>query len=529
MPTLYTFEAKSIQNYILDSSKLKDMIGASEQIENLCTDGGLLDDVLKVLNLEGQFFRRAGGAFAVQFEQEEEAKRFQSFWSYCVRQQLPGLSFIQNIQPYVHNNEIKEAIKQLNRNNEQRRNQLAADFPLAGPLVARYRRTGGPAVNRQKEETLDAVTYSKRAFKSLHLLQKKVDPKNLYHWPTDFAEDEAYLPKEKIFPLLADNPYIGIIHADGNSLGSVVKNTMQDIPAENYQSAALNFSKALEEATLSATRLAVQRILAKHATHGTEMVMPARPLVVGGDDLSFIVRGDLALSFTETFLEAFEQQTEQAFDDLKKQYPEMNLPPYLTACAGIVFVKSKQPFYQAYDLAESLCRYAKNIARKHRQPDELMSCALAFHRITTSLIDDYETIRQRELTIRVKTKENIVLSMQPYFIGKVNEELTPRFSQLQALADSLKDPAISQGSVRELLNLLYLEHWDLAKQRFARWQENLADNEIKQKITNSLEALTDKEHPNLPGLLKKMPDKVHYSPLGDALAFNSVRRGSKDE
>jgi len=537
MPTLYTFEAKSIQNYILDSSKLKDMIGASEQIEYLCTEGGLLDNVLKALNLEGQFFRRAGGAFTVQFEQEAEAKRFQSLWSYCVRQQLPGLSFIQNIQSYVNDNEIKGAIKQLNRNNEQRRNQLAADFPVAGPLVARYRRTGGPAVNRQKEETLDAVTYSKRrAFKSLHLLQKKVDPENLYHWPTDFTEDQAYLPEEKIFPLLPDNPYIGIIHADGNSLGSIVKNTMQEIPAESYQSAALNFSKALEEATLNATHLAIRQTLAKHATHGTEMIMPARPLVVGGDDLSFIVRGDLALAFTETFLEAFEQETEQAFEHLRKEYAEMSLPSHLTACAGIAFIKSRQPLYQAYTLADSLCRHAKKIAREHKK-NNIMPSALAFHRVTTSLLDDYETILKRELTIEKTTNENVVLSMQPYCVGKVNEELTPRFSELKLLADSLKDQAISQGTVRELLNLLYLDHWDLAKQRFERWRAHLADNEIKQNIMNSLEAITGKEHPALPHLLKKVkvPDKqqkvsfIHYSPLGDALAFNSVRKGSRYE
>lgn len=131
MPALYTFEAKSIQNYILDSSKLKDVIGASGQIENLCIKDGLLDDVLTVLNLklEDKFFRRAGGEFTVRFETEADARRFQALWSYCVRQQMPGLSFIQNIQTYTNDDGIKEAIEKLKRNNEQVRNQLVADFP----------------------------------------------------------------------------------------------------------------------------------------------------------------------------------------------------------------------------------------------------------------------------------------------------------------------------------------------------------------------------------------------------------------
>lgn len=73
------------------------------------------------------------------------------------------------------------------------------------------------------------VTRCKREF-GLRALQQKVDPNNQFCWPTYFADEgESSSQGDKVFPLLPDNQYIGIIHADGNGLGAIVKNAMQNI------------------------------------------------------------------------------------------------------------------------------------------------------------------------------------------------------------------------------------------------------------------------------------------------------------
>ncbi len=525
-----TFEAKSIQTYLLDSSKLKDMIGASEQIENLCADHGLLDKILKTLGLKPVFSRRAGGAFTVFFNHADEADRFYALWSYCVQQQVPGLVFVLHQQAYAQDKDIKTALNEQQRALEHVRSQLYSQLPVPGPLVARAKRTGGAAVAYQHGEKQDAPTLCKRKFESRALLDK-VDPNKQFEWPDTFDRDDEEDGKQEtvLFPVLRDNSYIGVIHADGNGLGKIVKKLIENTVPEKLQTTLLAFSDAVRDATLTATHTAICEVATKHAVNsGT--VMPARPLVVGGDDWSFIVRGDLAVDFTAAYLEAFATETRTAFAQLKKEYPDIELPDYLTACAGIAFVKPKQPFHQAYALAESLCKYAKKRAKADDDKTQTPS-ALAFHRITTSQIDDFEMILERELT----TAQNIVLSMQPYFINlpaAIAE--APRLSDLINLANSLKNPRLSRGATRELLDLL---HMDLsqAQQRFERWQENLqldeAGKKLKQEIMDDLYQLTgESRHLDLLDLLKKIPKtNLHESPLGDALTLNSIRRGSEHD
>lgn len=538
MPTVYTFEAKSIQSYILDSSKLKDMVGASELIENLCAKGGLLDNVLEALSQTPDFSRRAGGAFTAFFDDKtktdaenlEAAENFQAAWTYCIQQTLPGLDFVQGMRE-VKGDDDKAAIKAVNEAKDADRNRLYPRLPEAGPLVARYPRTGGASVARRQDENLDEITLSKRFFQGKALLDKLnafTDEADKPHWPEYFPdadEENTRNLEDRVFPLLPENRYVGIIHADGNEMGQIIHHLTENVPGKDCRHTLRTFSEALEKATLNAVRAATRDVLMKYAVHQAD-VLPARPLVVGGDDLSFVVRGDVALPFAETFLEKFESLTKEYLKKLHQAYPQ-SIPEHLTACAGIAFVKIGQPFYQAYHLAESLCKHAKVSAReKRKSKSSPMPSALAFHRITTSMIDDYETIVDRELT----GDNDVVLSMQPYFLGNIDPTLTPRLSTLQDFADTLRDQKISRGAMRELLDLLHLNPQQ-AKDRFQRWQDNMEKSKQGKTCKSVLDLLgemTGGTHPDLPQLLCSQGGR-HYSPLGDALALNMVRRGGDDE
>src|SRR5690606_5681066 len=78
---------------------------------------------------------------------------------------------------------------------------------------------------------------------------------------------------------------------------------------------------------------------------GTRVLLPLRPILLGGDDLTFLCDGRVALALTEAALKAFEAEV-----------PSLGR---VTACAGVAIVPAHAPFAQAYALAEALCRHAK--------------------------------------------------------------------------------------------------------------------------------------------------------------------------
>ena len=92
-------------------------------------------------------------------------------------------------------------------------------------------------------------------------------------------------------------------------------------------------------------------------------ILPLRPIILGGDDLTFVCDGKLGLYLSKCFIEAFEKQKEVS-DGGK-----------LTACAGVAITKTKYPFYRGYQLAEELCSNAK----KKRSEQEDNHSYIDFH------------------------------------------------------------------------------------------------------------------------------------------------------
>ena len=78
----YLFEAKSIQAYLLTTSRLKEIVGGSEMVEALT--GSLLDDALRVIEGKIEFSRRGGGAFFAFSENEESVNKLATLWPLLV-------------------------------------------------------------------------------------------------------------------------------------------------------------------------------------------------------------------------------------------------------------------------------------------------------------------------------------------------------------------------------------------------------------------------------------------------------------
>lgn len=216
-----------------------------------------------------------------------------------------------------------------------------------------------------------------------------------------------------------DVSYIGVVHADANRMSERLQALREQYPGigdnRKYVEALRAFSSAVDAAATAALQDTVDRLLRhwrplddafvgqtrhpdRDETHPlwneledigeirlTEskrgrFYAPFRPIVFGGDDLTFVTDGRLALGLTAAYLEAFERRVaEQKNPDITG----------LQACAGVAVVKTHYPFSRAYALAENLCDNAKDELKRE-------TSGLDWHFATTGLFGDIDRIRQRQ-------------------------------------------------------------------------------------------------------------------------------------
>ena len=265
----------------------------------------------------------------------------------------------------------------------------------------------------------------------------------------------------------------------------------------------------------SALRLALAPIMAKADPRDP---IPFLPLICAGDDVTVLLRAKDAIGAAQHFLEAFEQSSEDEFK--KSSFPSLR-GKHLTACAGVAFVHKAFPFWQAYSLSESLCRYAKDKTKRE-------CSALAFWRVTTSVADEFKDIIARELT----TQDDTILTMMPYTTGQGHND-HPRLDDLLTLTDAVEK--MPRGSLRGLITEIYSGR-QKAQQAFNRIAQvaKARNKESSQKLENLQEALSrltgQNDESSLWKPLGNKGDKVEKfcTPLHDALEL-LVIAGQIDE
>lgn len=532
----YQFEAKSIQSYIFDSGRLKDIIGASELIESLCTAGGLLDDVTRTLGLttdDVEFSRRAGGAFVAILRQAHHAQQLRDVWSLVVQQYAPGLEYIHALGA---GETAYAAVEKLDKQLKAARNRQQAMLPQPGPLSVLCPRTGKPAFayDRAKGELLDRPTASKRNKAGQTQLVSKFQAPKEYVWPKNLEKDGDETDNATFPFVRGELANVGIVHADGNGLGQLLRTLRDKVKTEpaRYVELFRAFSTAIEDATLQAARHATHQVIVPNARNN---VLPARPVVLGGDDITVIVRGDLCVPFAAAFMEEFEIASEQQIGKLKREFAGLNLdwPHKLSACAGIAIIKPSQPFHMAYALAESLCAYAKKGSKQQITQSGIAPSSLAFHVVKSAMIDDFGELLERELTIRTDTVQRR-LSLQPYGVGSISSKL-PALRDLNILVDVLQSGGASQGPLRQLMGLLHFKQ-DEAEKRYARWRSNLEKasgvgekagvGQFLGEFDTAMHSLLG-EMPHISPFAKNVAESnerstVWHSPLGDAMAYLKI-------
>ncbi len=213
--------------------------------------------------------------------------------------------------------------------------------------------------------------------------------------------------------------WLGVIHADGNGLGALFLKFHRAIGVdgpegnEHYIDQLRKFSVALDacaervfcEALLEQARtgLLQPRLLRDRRRRRWLELWPVVPIVLGGDDLTLICAGELAIPLARTYLEKFEEVTgDPEFEGgiISKIAQGGGLGDHLSACAGIAVVKPHFPFHAAYGLAGKLADSAKRVKQKMRLNGAAVPCsALDFHLHHDSSGADLNEIRARMVPV----------------------------------------------------------------------------------------------------------------------------------
>jgi len=498
MGYLYGFSAAHIQSYILRSSRLRDIQGASQLLEQLCTNS--FDQVVTSCGLESKdILSQAAGGARVQSDDVEPLLKLHSIWPLAVHSTAPGIEIDQAIVE-VGNGGVAEAHMALSSSLNAARSCRPTELPVVGPMVRRAPRTGYGAVAYDEiGEYIDGETQAKRrAWAELKRDAKArgrsslLDDKFLGELKEKFrfqgGDDEDSLGDE--------NRYVALIHIDGNSVGRKI----QRLLSGSNQGARVfqNFSNAMSEATMAAARKAVSDVLGSAVEDG---VLPARPILLGGDDVTILVRADLGVEFARVFLESFEKETGDRKDSLLAEF---------TASAGIAFVKVSYPYDRAHALAEALCNRAKRMIRN--LPEDKAASAIAFHKVTTSLADTGGLL-ESELT----GPSGVIMTMGAYGVGR-NARSIASLGDLETLSEAL--PVDNKGGVRDVIDML-MEDTSLAEFRMGRLKQVQQDRGSNMDALDAaMKALINREN--------KLVDGMNRTPLLDALLFREFSPAKKN-
>jgi hypothetical protein len=415
---LLAVDTAGIQKYIFSSNRLRENIGASHLIASVTgqwafesilkatdeiagphnvvdVDGTLSDVTIERSDTSAEVLYGGGGNFVVLFRNVDMQKRFVQTLSRRVLEEAPGLRLmIHSVRFVLGKDVLAEKLKQLFQEMQAKRSTESNTMPAAGlSVTVMCRSTALPAVDVAPQigdydarpasaevlAKLDAADSANTRLKSTFPLDQG------HEYPLDFDE----LGRTR-----GETSLIAVVHADGDGIGKRIEaiGNQYKHPRQlrEYIDYLRWFSRNLAQAAQNAQKGTVEHLwqLARDSVEVAELFgrhyVPFRPLVFGGDDITFVSDGRIGLGLTLEYLQRFQHETKQLLNER------------LTACAGIAIVKSHYPFARAYELSEELCKSAK----KYRRESAPESCCLDWHFTTGGIYGDLTEIRRREYTVK---------------------------------------------------------------------------------------------------------------------------------
>lgn len=508
---LYGAAVQGIQGFIFQTNKLREIVGASALVEEICTEKfkemvGSSYEEYDIVKKCGSILHAAGNIKYV-FDSRQECERIVRLFPMVISETAPGITVSQAVVEMTEDMEFAEAVEALEYKLRIQRNRPMRSVTMGLMGIERSRQTGLPVSFVKSENRFGKVEQLHLDQGTRNKLYEDPSGKRLKTTKTlcekafgqSFNDDDVRIAYN-IEDITRKNDWIAIIHADGNGLGQVVQKVGKD--PKRFK----DFSEWLDEATRKSAVAAFQAVEGLFDNpKDKEGFIPIRPIVLGGDDLTVVCRADLALDYTATFLSEFEKNTRN--QELLKDVFENEKDKRLTACAGIAFIKSSFPFYYGYNLAEELCSQAKKDAKEKQEikvGKELPMSCLMFHKVQDSFTENYADIVARELTPR----DGISFQYGPYYMKEKTERMTVKDLKdcVAKLAD--KEGNAVKSHLRQWMSLLH-DNPSMAQQKLRRLKSMTTNDELRKLIDK-----VTFDYPNT--------KKDYRSPVYDILAIHTI-------
>lgn len=365
---LSAFECASIQPYIFGSSRSRENVGASYLVRQALEEG--LVQALPADSIDDDWKTRkswldsdktevlyvGGGNAVVSFPSREDAVETTWRWSKEILRRSPGLRPVAGhvrMDGLSLGQALSEAFRELDRVKMAgplgwKLECLPITRPCTSTYLAAVKRS---AFQGEKPEWLSTEALRKR--EALDAANAKLR-ELLDDIPADYE-----IPKQFEHLVEKDEgPHIGVVHIDGNGIGVELQKAGQGLgdqeAARNLRDFSIKISAIGQEALKATTHELVQKLagmeLNLSKVDGKD-ALPMRPIVFGGDDLTLVCNGRIAIGLAASYLRNFSRAAlERGLE--------------LTASAGVLICRSHFPFDRAYRLVEEVTGEAKVQHRK---------------------------------------------------------------------------------------------------------------------------------------------------------------------
>ena len=325
------------------------------------------------------------------------------------------------------------------------------------------------------QETAIKADFSKKANDNLR--ERFIDIFMLKDFLPDF---EFEFPDEvdKLGQIETEN-YFAIVHVDGNNMGLKFR------ACENLNQRR-KLSREIRRKTEGAfADLLIKIIKSKNFLDEyldlDENILPIRPLIIGGDDVTFICPANMAIMFTKTLMELMSSETPAD----SAEHLTLKNSRRMDCCAGIAILPTAYPFFRGYELAEQLCDEAKDAMRKSNIADG--SSWLDFAILHGEQAPELEQIRKNEYS---GARGN--LHFGPYRVANSNaknaqDKRLNIENLLECTTQFLSEKIMSKGKIKELRGVLqhgkddaikFIQQLENQKQSLPKisvWEDYLTD------------------------------------------------------
>jgi len=234
------------------------------------------------------------------------------------------------------------------------------------------------------------------------------------------------------------------VHIDGNGFGKTfidiqsVERT-RELSQQVKEAVTKSFIDILQEYNKNKENL--KNIINIQKNKEGKEILPIRPIILGGDDVTFVCHGKLGIWVAEKYMESFKNNT---FTDNKGKEHKFS------SCAGVAIVKAKYPFFRAYELAEKLCESAKSARKKYMEENKIEDGGnwIDFQLAYSGLGNTLEEVRKLQF---FNIEGNEPLYKRPYYIEKSDDHIS--IKELKEFTDTLKD-ILPNSKIKDLREML---------------------------------------------------------------------------